>query len=110
MDRAVEVVDAQTGPNGMFRMALQVWAEAVREPALAGFVAENYGMVRGNFVRIAEQARERGELPDDADVEAVGAVLFGLIPGYALQRVLTGTPDRKTFLVGVQALIAGDAA
>jgi hypothetical protein len=32
-------------------------------------------------------------------------VLFGMVPGYALQRILTGGPDKKTYLEGVRALV-----
>jgi hypothetical protein len=33
-------------------------------------------------------------------------VLFGLLPGYGLQRLLVGTPDKATYLAGVRALLA----
>jgi len=103
--RALTFVDAQTGPDGMFRLAIQVWAEAMRDPALAELVSGAYRRIRGNFVELARRAQERGELPASADPEAVGAVLYGLMPSYALQRVLTGTPDRETFLSGVTAIL-----
>ncbi|HCT75646.1 MAG TPA: TetR/AcrR family transcriptional regulator [Micromonosporaceae bacterium] len=103
--RALGFVDAQTGPQGVFRLAIQVWAEAMRDPALAKFVNGAYSRIRGNFVELARKAQKRGELPKTADPEAVGAVLFGLMPAYALQRVLTGTPDRATFLAGLTALL-----
>src|SRR6266545_1576785 len=35
MQRAVEVIDANVGPDGMMRLAVQVWAEAMRDPAVA---------------------------------------------------------------------------
>jgi AcrR family transcriptional regulator len=105
VDRTLEFVDAQTGPDGMLRLALPVWAESLRDPMLAEFVAEKYERIRSHFVTVAAQARQAGELPPDADVEAVGAVLFGMVPGYALQRILTGGPDKKTYLEGVRALV-----
>src|SRR5688500_16639541 len=108
--RALTFVDAQCGPDGVFRLAIQVWAEAMRDPALAGFVSGAYGRIRGNFVELARRAQERGELSASAEPEAIGAVLFGMMPAYALQRVLTGTPDRETFLSGVSAIIRLEAA
>jgi len=107
MDRALEFVDAQTGPDGIFRLALQVWAEALRDPELANLVTEQYGAMRRRFVAVARRAQQAGELPADADVEAIGAVLLGLMPGYALQRILAAGPDKKTYLEGVRALITG---
>ena len=80
VERAIEFVDRQTGPDGLMRIALQVWAEAMRDPALAEFVADAYSRMRGHFVLLATRARDAGKLPADADVEAVGAVLFGMVP------------------------------
>ena len=103
-ERAIEFVERQTGPDGLFRIALQVWAEAMRDPALAAFVSDAYSRMRGHFTLLASRARDAGKLPADADVEAVGAVLFGMVPGYALQRILSAGPDPKTYLAGLRAL------
>lgn len=107
MDRALTFVDAQSGPDGVLRIAVQVWAESLRDPALAEFVARIYGKFRARFVVLAQRAQAAGELPADADPEAVGAALFGIIPGYFLQRILTAGPDKETYLAGVRALLAG---
>ena len=65
-----DFVDRQTGPDGIFRLALQVWAEAMRDPALAEFVGTKYAQMRGHFVVLARRAQEAGKLPADADPEA----------------------------------------
>ncbi len=70
MARALSFVDTQTGPEGIFPLALQVWAEAQRDPVLADFVAEKYTTIRQHFVAAAVRARDAGELPADADVAA----------------------------------------
>ncbi|MBE1486930.1 TetR/AcrR family transcriptional regulator [Plantactinospora soyae] len=106
VDRALAFVEAQVAPDGLFPLAIQVWAESLRDPELADFVARMYGGTRARFVALARRAQQAGELPPDADPEAVGAVLFGMIPGFALQRLLAAGPDRKTYLSGVRALIA----
>jgi hypothetical protein len=77
----------------------------MRDPALAEFVGAKYAQMRGQFAVLARRAQEAGKLPADADPESVGAVLFGTIPGYALQRVLSDGPDKKSYLDGVRALI-----
>jgi AcrR family transcriptional regulator len=105
LDRALAYVEVQTEENGALRIAIQVWAEALRDPGLAEFVAATYNRLRHHFVEIAERARRSGELPADTDAEAAGAVLFGMVPSYILQRVLTGRPDRTTYLAGVRALL-----
>ncbi|MFC7548326.1 TetR/AcrR family transcriptional regulator [Plantactinospora sp. GCM10030261] len=98
-------VDAQTGPDGATRIAIQVWGEALRDPELGKFVARMYSEFRARFVTLAQLAQRNGELPPDADPEAVGAALYALVPGYVLQRVLTGSPDSATFLAGVRTLL-----
>ncbi len=105
VERAIHFVDRQTGPDGLMRIALQVWAEAMRDDALAEFVANAYSRMRGHFVLLATRARDAGKLPADADVEAVGAVLFGMVPGYALQRILSAGPGPGVYVDGIRALI-----
>lgn len=106
LDRALAYVETEAGEDGVIRIAMQVWAEALRDPALGEFVAETYGGFQARFTEIAERAKESGELAPDADPAAVGTVLFGLVPGYILQHILTGRPDRQTYLAGVRALLA----
>jgi AcrR family transcriptional regulator len=110
MERAVELIDANVGPEGMMRLAVQVWAEALRDPAVGAVVARIYGTMRANFVELAARAVKAGELPIDADPDAVGAALFSLVVGYALQRILTGTPDLDTYREGVRTLLAPRSA
>ncbi|MFE9688923.1 TetR/AcrR family transcriptional regulator [Micromonospora sp. NPDC005806] len=105
LERALTYVDSQTGPDGVLPLAIQVWAEAQRDPALAAFVRGTYTAFRNHFITLTRRARAAGELPADADPEAVGAALFGLVPGYLMQRILTGSPDRTTYLAGVRALL-----
>jgi AcrR family transcriptional regulator len=106
MQRAVDMVTANSGPDGTLRLALQVWSEALRDPVLAEFVERVYRRVRGTLVHLALRAQEHGDLPADADPEAVGVVLFAMMPGYALQRILTGGPEPETFKAGVRTLLA----
>jgi AcrR family transcriptional regulator len=105
MERAAALVDANAGPDGVLRLAIQVWAEAMRDEAVAAVVAEVYGRLRASFAQLARRAVGTGELPPDADPEATGAALFSLVVGYGLQRLLTGRPDPATYGRGVRALL-----
>jgi AcrR family transcriptional regulator len=106
MDQALGFVEVQTGPDGLFPLAVQVWAESLRDPELAEFIARIYGDLRARLVTLARNVQRAGGLPAEADPEAVGAVLFGMLPGFALQRVLSAGPDRKTYLDGVRTLLS----
>ena len=105
MSLVLDAVDVQVGPDGNFPIALQVWAEATRDPAIGLIVKDRYDGMRSVFAEFARRAVEAGELPPDTDVDAVGAALFGMIPGYALQRLLVGYPDKETYLRGVRTLL-----
>jgi AcrR family transcriptional regulator len=107
MDRVLDVVEAQVVPDGNFPLIIQVWGEAVRDPAIGAIVRERYLELRRPFRAIARHAVERGELPTGTDVQAVSTVLFGMLPGFALQRQLVGHPDKVTYLAGIRALLAG---
>lgn len=110
MRRAIEVVEPHLGPQGAFRLAMQVWPESLRNPVFADLVQRIYTRMRAQFVTLAEHAVADGELPPDTDVEAVGAALFSLIPGYALQRILLGQPDAEVYLAGVRSLLGARIA
>ncbi|WP_212832647.1 TetR/AcrR family transcriptional regulator [Catellatospora sp. TT07R-123] len=105
MSRVLRAVEPQLGPDGVFPMALQVWAESLRNPQLAEFVRRVYGTVRHHFDDLARRQIAAGHLPPGADPHAVGTVLFSLIPGYALQRVLLGEPDVDTYIAGLHTLL-----
>jgi AcrR family transcriptional regulator len=106
MRRLVDGLAPRLGPDGAFRLALQVWAESMRNPTLAAFVRDVYGTVRARMTALVRRAQEAGHLPPEADADAVGSALFGMLLGYLLQQTLTGSPDRDTFLNGVRGLLA----
>ncbi|WP_229076645.1 TetR/AcrR family transcriptional regulator [Actinoplanes sp. DH11] len=107
VDRVLELVDRSVAEDGPVRIAVQVWGEAVHDPEVGALVAEIYGRVRSRAVQVAEHAQVAGQLDPRADPEGVGAALFGLIQGYILQRILLGNVDRKQYVSGVRALVAG---
>lgn len=106
MARAGALIEPRVaGPDSIARVAIQAWAEALRDPVFAEFVASAYRSLRAHFVTLARRAQAAGHLPPGADPAAVGAALFGLLPGYVLQRVITGAPDQATFVAGLRAIL-----
>lgn len=92
-------------PNQIqFQLALQAWAAAVHDPALVERVPVLMSTIRGGWISYAKRMREVGRLSPDADVEAVGKTLFGILPGFILQRALIGDIDQETLRRGVRAL------
>lgn len=99
LERVLAIMEPQLGPDGMFRVALQLWSEALRSPALAELVVTLYSRLRGQFIAYAKSAYP------DANPEEVAVVMVSIVQGYALQRVLAGQPDMATYLSGVRALL-----
>ncbi|MGK5679283.1 TetR/AcrR family transcriptional regulator [Actinoplanes sp. URMC 104] len=104
MSLLLDVIDEQLAPGGALPIALQVWAEATIDPAIGRIVHERYTDLRTSVRTLVTHSVESGELPASADIDDVTAAYYALIPGYALQRLLIGTPDREAFLRGVRAL------
>jgi AcrR family transcriptional regulator len=104
MRGAIGIIDDNIGPDGPMRLAVQVWAEALRDDRVGKIAEHVYSRLRGNFVTVARRAVETGELPADTDPEATGAALFSLVIGYGLQKMLTGRPDRDTYVKGLRTL------
>jgi AcrR family transcriptional regulator len=109
MQRASDFAVANSGPDGVLRMAIQIWSESLRDPALAEFVAGVYRRLRDTLVTFAQRAIANGTLPADADPLAVGSVLFALMPGYAVQRVLMDEPAHEVFQAGLRTLLSRGA-
>jgi AcrR family transcriptional regulator len=105
MESAIGVVDANTGPDGALPMAVQVWAEAQRDPVLRDLAQRIYGQIVEVYVGIAGRAAARGELPAGADPAAVGPALAALVVGYGLLKLLTGTVELDTYRAGVRAIL-----
>ncbi|GLW34268.1 TetR/AcrR family transcriptional regulator [Actinoplanes regularis] len=88
------------------RIGVQVWAEALRSPELAGRANEVYRRLRGHFAEVARRRQAAGYLPADAVPEQVGAAMLSLAQGFILQRLLVDDTDADGYLAGVTALLS----
>jgi AcrR family transcriptional regulator len=101
---------AERGPVDMTRVAVQAWAEALRNPAVAVVAGQAYTTMRSYFVEVARRAQHAGRLPADADPAPVGAALFSMVLGFLLQRLLLGDLPPQTYASGVRALLPVSAS
>ncbi|WP_459549821.1 TetR/AcrR family transcriptional regulator [Nocardia sp. X0981] len=99
-----EWIEAQSGPEGRLRLAPQAWSLALIDEQAAEPVRRTMQGIQGMWHRYAERMRAAGWLPADADLDAVAAAMFGLLPGFVLQHLLIGDMDRELFLRGVTTL------
>jgi AcrR family transcriptional regulator len=105
MELVLEGIESQMGPDGNLRIALQVWGEATLDPTIGGIVRHTFEELRASVRRLVTHAVESGELPASTDVDAATSAVYGMIPGFALQNMLTGYPDRHTYMAGLRTLL-----
>ena len=100
------VVEIAGRPGGdVTRIALQAWAEAVHNPAIALIAAEKYTILRNHYATVARRAQADGTLDPDANPEYVAQALFGMLPGFILQRLLLGDVSADSYADGIDALL-----
>jgi AcrR family transcriptional regulator len=106
---AVDLVTtvATRGPVDMTRVAVQAWAEALRNPTIHDVARDAYTSIRGRLQELAVRARQAGRLPADADPQQVGAAMFSLVVGFLLQRLLLGDVPAPAYGDAVRALLTG---
>ncbi|WP_158580054.1 TetR/AcrR family transcriptional regulator [Geodermatophilus marinus] len=104
---AVELVAgiAERGPVDATRVAVQAWAEALRNPVVHDVARGAYGTIRGYFRQVAVRAQAAGRLPADADADQLAAAMFSLVIGFLLQRLLLGDVPAPDYGAAVRALL-----
>lgn len=106
--RALEfvVVGMAESPDGdVTRIALQVWAEALRTESVMVTARGKYRMLRNHFADVARRGQADGTIRADVDPEHVGQALFGLLPGFMLQRLILGDVTPESYAEGFAALL-----
>jgi AcrR family transcriptional regulator len=104
----LQTADKRIDGDQRAKIAIQVWGEAVRDEEMAELVGGIYRQIRSRFTLIVRRARDAGQLGAGIDPEATGSVLFGLLQGYLLQRLLVGHLDTEAYIAGVEALLTAN--
>ena len=65
----------------MSRVALQTWAEALRDPVLHEHARASYRDTLDQIAVLTARWRDDGHLPPNSDTNAVAATLFSLMHG-----------------------------
>lgn len=98
---------ATAGEGELIKVALPTWAEAVRNESIRGVVANAYRHLRRRMQDLVERLQTAGKFDADADPGQVAQVLFGLMPGFVLQRVILGDITAESYAAGLTDLIRG---
>lgn len=104
-------IDALThepeGPGrDLFKVGIQAWAEAARDPEIHALAAEKMGAVRSALGDVVRRAQRDGTVTEQADPDAVAQVLFALLPGFVVEAMVLGDLTADSYLAGLRALLA----
>jgi AcrR family transcriptional regulator len=91
----------------MTRIALQAWAEALRNPRLLDRARTIYTDALGHIDELARRWRTEGHLPPDADTRAAAATLFSLMHGLIVMHHLVDDVPAETLHTGLALLGVG---
>ncbi|MEP6650519.1 MAG: TetR/AcrR family transcriptional regulator [Lapillicoccus sp.] len=103
---ALGVVDAVSGREGVdvTKVAVQAWAEALRNPDILDLAQGAYATMRGYFAAVAHRAKEHDRLEPDADPDEMAKTMLSLVMGYLLQRLIMGDVERSSYIAAVRDL------
>jgi AcrR family transcriptional regulator len=100
------IVTVAERPGGdVTRVAVQAWAEALRNPAIMETAQSKYTELRGHFEDVARRAQADGTVDADTDPRYIAQALFSFLPGFILQRLLIGDVTPDTYTAGLKALL-----
>ena len=95
------------GPGrDVFKVGIQAWAEAARDPQIHALAAEQMGAVRSALADVVRRSQHDGTMGSQADPDAVAQVLFALLPGFVVEAVVLGDVTPDSYLSGLRALLA----
>lgn len=93
----IETIDEWDGEPGQITL-VQAWAEADREPGVREMLAARRERFAGVGQLLLRQGVVNGELPADADVDAITRGFLALLDGLMLQRIEAGPGYRPADL------------
>ncbi|MGH3239279.1 MAG: TetR/AcrR family transcriptional regulator [Spirillospora sp.] len=106
VERLSSRVVSLSGENGPIRLALDAWALAMHDPEIAEHIAGTITGIRGTWIHYLRRLVDAGLLPPNTDVVAAGKVMFAILPGFVLQRLILKDVSPEELRRGVRAIIS----
>jgi AcrR family transcriptional regulator len=85
----MDMLRAKDTQDGLAKLTVIVWSEALRNPSLAARFSALVTQLRANLAEVIQQSR--GNLPGDLSADVLATTLLSLVPGYLLQLALLGS-------------------
>jgi AcrR family transcriptional regulator len=86
-------------------LGVQVWAEALRNPAVHRLVMRGTERQIEEVAKLAREAQERGELDESLVPNGVARVMTALFQGFVLQQAWDERADVATYFETVEAMV-----
>ena len=84
----MEMLNAQDAQDGLGKLTVIVWSEALRNPSLAARFTDMVAQIRASLTEVIEQSPQN--LPAGVPADILAATLICLAPGYLLQLAILG--------------------
>jgi AcrR family transcriptional regulator len=108
LDRVLELLLEQVrrleAERQLCALAVQIWAEAGRNPTMRAWFDGTMARVQGLFARLIEIYQQRGLVEPGHRPQDAALVLGTLLPGILVQVALIGDVDPQAFANGVRLL------
>jgi AcrR family transcriptional regulator len=107
LGRLLRTIDELDSREGMARVAVQVWGEALVNPGVAAITTAGIVRLQEALARLVRTAQEAGQLDPELDPAYAARALYSILPGFLLQRALDPAVDRAGYEQAAKALVAG---
>ena len=100
----VEMITTKNAEEQLGAMAVLVWSEALRNPALAKRFDQSLEQMRVDLANVVRDHQAAGTLPKDASPDALAALFMSIIPGFILHLSLFGPQVAEGFPEAVRLM------
>ena len=107
LSRLLRTIDDLDAREGMARVAVQVWGEALRNPTVGPIATAGIARLLAALERLIRAEQAAGRLDERLDPAGAARALYAFLPGFILQRALDPTLDRAAFEQAALALVGG---
>jgi AcrR family transcriptional regulator len=100
----LDLIETKHEAAGLGGLVLLVWAEAMRNPRLQRQLVQLVDQLRDDLGTVVRAAQQGGDLPAGTDATSLTSVLMAIVPGFILQRAVTGPAATAGMADAVRAL------
>lgn len=100
----LDVIRAKHAREDLGTMAVLVWSEQLRNPALARKFETALNQMRDDLADVVRGQQAHDTLPKGADAQAVAGLLMAIVPGFILQLALFGEKAAEGIPIAARAL------